>query len=186
VVTLPRVETESSDSSVVEGVSRWYALRVNAKLLTQAAGHLRHKGVETFTPVCQRYHRSRRRKVESPLFPGYVFARLQVENRLPVLVTPGVYGIVSYGRQPAPIGDAEIASLKEIVRSGVPYESWSYLSKGDQVRITAGPLAGLTGALVEVKKSLRVVIRIELIQRAVAVEVDIDAVQRVVAATQAS
>jgi transcription antitermination factor NusG len=188
VVALVKIESDISDRSVADARLRWYALQVDGKLLTQVAGHLRYKGFETFIPVCKamQYRSDKKRSIESPLFPGYVFARLEIENRLPVLVTPGVYGIVRYGRQPAPICDTEIASLKEIVKSGVHCEPWAYLNKGDKVTITHGPLAGLTGILVEVKKSLRVVISIDLIQRAVAAEVDLDAIQPVAAATRVS
>jgi transcription antitermination factor NusG len=53
------------------------------------------------------------------------------------------------------------------------------LTKGEKVTITQGALAGLTGIVVEVKKTLRVVLCIDLIQRAVAVEVDADILRSV-------
>jgi transcription antitermination factor NusG len=156
--------------------TQWFALQVDIKKAALATAHLQHKGFETFTPsyTITRHWCDRKSNAELPLFPGYMFARLDSRNRLPVLVTPGVYGIVSCAKQPVPVADAEIDSLKEVMRSGLPYGPWELLTKGEQVTITRGALAGLTGTVVEVKKTLRVVLCIDLIQRAVAVEVDAD------------
>ena len=156
--------------------TQWFALQVDTKKATLAAAHLQHKGYETFTPfyTITRQWCDRKRNAELPLFPGYMFARLDGRNRLPVLVTPGVYGIVSCGKQPVPLAESEITSLKEVMQSGLPFGPWAFLAKGEKVTITRGALAGLTGIVVEVKKTLRVVLCIDLIQRAVAVEVDAD------------
>jgi transcription antitermination factor NusG len=112
--------------------------------------------------------------VELPLFPGYVFCRLDPRFRLPLLVTPGVFHLVGIGKAAAPIDDEEIAAIQRIVRSGSGAESWPYLAIGQRVCIEYGPLAGLEGFLVEIRKQQRVVVSVTLLRRSVAVEVERD------------
>ena len=176
MVTMPNFMTASEQPIDLGEETQWFALQVDVKKATLTTAHLQYKGFETFTPsyTITRQWCDRKRNAELPLFPGYMFARLDIRNRLPVLVTPGIYGIVSCGKQPVPIADTEISSLKEVLRSGLPFGPWEFLTKGEKVTITRGALAGLTGIVVEVKKTLRVVLCVDLIQRAVAVEVDAD------------
>ena len=176
MVTMSNFMHAPEQPTALQEETQWFALQVDVKKAAMTTAHLQHKGYETFTP-CYTFVRrwcDRKRNAELPLFPGYMFARLDPRNRLPVLVTPGVYGIVSCGKQPVPLADSEITSLKEVMQSGLPFGPWAFLAKGEKVTITRGALAGLTGIVVEVKKTLRVVLCIDLIQRAVAVEVDAD------------
>jgi transcription antitermination factor NusG len=181
VVTMPNFTTAAENAGVLEEERQWFALQVDIKKAARIETHLQQKGFETFTPIyaITRQWCDRKRTAELPLFPGYMFARLDCRARLPVLVTPGVFGIVSYGKQPAPICESEISSLKDVARSGLPFHPWPYLAKGERVTITRGALTGLTGIVVVIKKSLRVVLCIDLIQRAVAVEVDADVLSSV-------
>lgn len=155
---------------------QWFAIRVRPRCEKQVAEVLAGKGYQQFLPL----HRQRRqwsdRVVETqlPLFPGYVFSRLDVQTRLPVLTTPGVLSIVSVGRIPQPVEDCEIDALQVLVRSRLTVEPWPYLHVGQQVRIVRGPLAGARGLLVGVKSASRLVVSVTLLQRSVAVEIPED------------
>lgn len=151
----------------------WFALSVTPKLTQPVLTALGQKGYECFTPlqtvVTTSYGRTG--EVRVPAFPGYVFARMDVRFRLPALVTPGVRGIVSVGRQPAPIETSEIEALKHVLRAGVPAESTTYLRSGVRVVLTQGPLAGLTGILTKLKNRDRVLVQVTLLNQALAVDV---------------
>jgi transcription antitermination factor NusG len=110
--------------------------------------------------------------VDLPLFPGYIFCRLNLQYRLPVLTTPGVIQIVGHNRQPVPVDESEIKGIQAMVTSGFPSEPWPYLKVGDRVRIECGPLEGLEGILVEVRGAHRFVLSVTLLQRSVAAEID--------------
>lgn len=144
------------------------------------AAALRGKGYESLLPC----HRGRRRASEHlsetdlPLFPAYVFCRFDPSRRLPVLVTPGVRGVVGFGGGPEPVDAGEMASLLALVRSGRDAEPWPYVRRGDRVRIEYGSLRGVEGTLVEVRNQCRVVLSITLFMRSVAVEVRSDWVRR--------
>lgn len=107
-----------------------------------------------------------------PLFPGYIFCRLDPQHRLPVLVTPGVVQFVGIGRFPVPIDDAEIGAIQSVVRSGLQADPRPFLDVGQRVRVEDGPLTGLEGILVEVRKRSRIVLSVTLLRRSVAVEVE--------------
>lgn len=110
--------------------------------------------------------------VDAPLFPGYMFCRLNLHNRLPVLMAPGVIRIVGRNRLPTPLDETEINAIQTMVTSGLPNQPWPFLQVGDRVQIEGGPLRGLEGILVEVRGAHRLILSVTLIQRSVAVEID--------------
>ncbi len=106
-----------------------------------------------------------------PLFPGYLFARLALNDKLRVLSVPGVVGLVGFRNRPIPLPEYEIEWLKTglSMYSAQPHP---YLRVGEHVRVTKGPLSGAEGLLVRHKQDFRVVISMELIMRSVSVEID--------------
>ena len=157
-------------------VDQWFALQIRSQHEKIVASTLREKGYEEFLPLCQIKRRwsDRVKRLEAPLFPGYVFCRFDVQKRLPILVTPGVRSIVGLGKIPLPIDNSEIAALQSIVKSGLPAEPWPFLKIGQRVRIEQGSLEGLEGILLTPKNSYRLVVSVTLLQRSVAVEIDRD------------
>jgi transcription antitermination factor NusG len=162
-------------------INYWYALTIKPRHERTASQYLRDKGFEAFSPIyyTRRRWSDRLKEVELCLFPGYVFCRFSYQERLQVLGTPGITSVVRYAKTPAPVPDAEIASIRTIVSSGRPVEPWPYLHSGDHVQIEHGCLEGLRGALAYEKGFWRVVVNVELLQRSVAVEIDREAVKLV-------
>ena len=161
--------------------SRWYALTTKPRLERITASHLRLKGFDELTPTyrVRRRWSDRFKEIEHQLFPGYVFCRFTYEQRMAVLTTPGVVSVVGFGKTPAAIEDAEIDSIRSILKSGAHARPWPYLRAGQRVRIEGGCLQGVAGTLVRQDDACRVVVNIEILQRAVAVEIDRDLVRAV-------
>jgi transcription antitermination factor NusG len=160
---------------------RWMAIRVRSRFEKIAAEALRQKGYEYFLPLYRstRVWSDRTKRLDLPLFPGYLFCRFSVRNRVPVLESPGVMHIVGIGKTPIPVDDGEIAALQKIVHSGLPLAPCEFLQLGQRVRIRSGPLADVQGILVDVRKRHRIVISISLLRRSVLVELDREAVSSV-------
>jgi transcription antitermination factor NusG len=154
--------------------NRWYAVHVRSRCESQVSTALRGKGYEEFLPTYRSSHRwsDRRKEFDLPLFPGYVFARFDVRERLPILKSPGVITIVGLGKTPVPISDEEFEAIRAIVRHGLPVEPWKNVSVGSRVVIEAGPLVGLEGIALSLDKKLRLVVSVPLLQRSVAVEIE--------------
>ena len=152
----------------------WYAVRVRSNYEQVTALHLHDRGYDHFAPSyeTERKWSDRKKRVNQFLFPGYVFSRFDVENRLPVLTAPGVVGLVGCGKIPSPIPDHEIESIRSMVHSGLLVTPWPFMQVGQQVLIECGPLTGVEGILQQVKGKFRLVVSICLLQRSVSTEVD--------------
>ena len=153
----------------------WYAVQCWLRKESMIAAQLEGQGFECFLPKYKslREWSDRKKEVEQPLFPGYLFCRFDYTQRRPVVVTPGVLQVVGCGRTPTPIEDREMEAIQIAVASGVPGQPWPYLEVGEKVRIHTGKLSGLEGILVNFKGNHRVVLSVTLLQRSVALEVDL-------------
>jgi transcription antitermination factor NusG len=152
----------------------WFALQIRSRWEGTTAGLLRGKGLETLLPTysTKRKWSDRFKVVEAPLFPGYVFCRFDVHNRLPVLITPGVISVVGRGKTPVAVDEREILSIQAAIGSGIRMEPWPYVEIGERVRVKDDVLDGMEGILTNFKGSDRVVISVTLLRRSVALEID--------------
>lgn len=166
----------------------WFVLTARSRHEKAAAQSLLSKDLESYVPLyrSRRLWTDRLKPVDLPLFPGYVFCRFDYASRLPVLNTPGITSVVSFSNVPAPVPDEEILRIQAIQASGLPAEPWPYLRVGQKARIERGLLAGLEGILIREKGSLRVVVSVELLRRAVAVEIDRELIRAVQGAAHAN
>jgi transcription antitermination factor NusG len=156
--------------------TQWYALQVKSRFEKAVARNLQGKGFEEFLPLYSRRSAwsDRTKSIELPLFPGYVFCKFNLTNRLPILVTPGVNSVVGVGKSPIPIEGWELDNIRRILAAGSLCEPWPSLGIGQAVRVEYGALAGLEGTVESHKNGYRLVISVNLLQRSVAVEIDAD------------
>lgn len=154
--------------------ARWYATYTSANHEKRVAKQLGERSVEHFLPLYESVRRwkDRRVKVQLPLFPGYVFVRLALRERLRVLQVPGVAHLVGFGGIPTALPEGEIEALRKSLENGVRAAPHPYLTAGRRVRVESGPLAGMEGILLRRKKQARFVVSVELISRSMAVEID--------------
>ena len=152
----------------------WFAIMVRTSREKTADLLLENAGYECFLPISRYMRRwsDRMKEVEVPLFPGYLFCRMNPHNRLPVLMTPGVIQIVGVGKTPIPVAEEEIAAIQLVGKSGLSTMPWPYLEVGHVARIEDGPLRGMSGIVIKIKSGLKLVLSVNLLQRSVAIEID--------------
>jgi transcription antitermination factor NusG len=152
----------------------WYAAHTNSRHEKRVAQQMEGNQIAHFLPLYKSVRRwkDRKKQVELPLFPGYVFVHIALRDRLQVLKLPGVVQLISFNGTPAPLPDAEIEALRGGLAKSLATEPHPYLTVGKKVRVHSGPMAGVEGILLRRKEKFRVVLSIHLIQRSVAVEVD--------------
>ena len=157
----------------------WYAIQTRSWCEKRVRDQLTAKAILPFLPLWQkRSHWADRVKlIELPLFRGYVFGYFTFQQKFEVLATVGVTRLVSFNGDPAPIPEEQIEAVRTLVTHQLHYDPHPYPVEGMQVRITHGPLAGVEGLLLTKKSAARLIVRIELIQRAVAVDIDRSAVE---------
>jgi transcription termination/antitermination protein NusG len=117
--------------------------------------------------------KDRRVRLQLPLFPGYMFVRIALRDRLNVLQIPGVTRLVSFCGRPASLCDEEIAALQRGLFCGVQVEPCPFLDVGQLVKVRSGPLAGFSGYLLRRKHKDRLVISIEAIMRSFTAEISL-------------
>lgn len=152
----------------------WYALYTCPRHEKRVAEHLQNRAIECFLPLYEALHRwaDRRVKVQLPLFPGYLFVRVALRDRLQVLETPSVVRIVGFSGRPVPLPDADIEILRSGLAARLRAEPHTYLTVGRRVRIKTGPFQGLEGILKRKKDNFRLVLSIDLIMRSIVLDID--------------
>jgi transcription antitermination factor NusG len=153
----------------------WYAIYTKSRHEKVVAEELWQREIEVFLPlrnVVSRW-KDRRKEVQFPLFPGYLFVRTDIQRRrLDILKVPSVVRIIGFNNEPAPVDALQIEAVKTLVFSKLPYDPFPEMVVGDRVRVRRGPLRGLDGYLIEKKSRFRFVITVDLIQQAVSCEID--------------
>jgi transcription antitermination factor NusG len=152
----------------------WYALYTCPRHEKCVAQQIEQRSIACFLPLYRSIRRwkDRRKELELALFPGYVFVRLALRDRVRVLQLPSAVRLVSFNGQPAILPDAEIEGLRQRLSGGICVEPHPYLRVGRRVRVCAGAMQGLEGIIVRRKDGCRLVFSLDLIMRSVAVEVD--------------
>jgi transcription antitermination factor NusG len=152
----------------------WYALYTRSRHEKRIADQLQCKQIEHFLPLYEAVHRWRDRnaRVSLPLFPGYVFVRLCLADRLQVLQLPGVVRFVSFSGKPQPLPDNQLETLRNGLAHQLRMEPHPFLRIGRRVRIRRGALEGAEGFLLRKKERMRFILSVELLMRSVSVEVD--------------
>ena len=143
---------ENDDSGPVQ----WFALRVKSRAEKVVAMMARNKGFEEFLPIYRSRHQwsDRTKSVEMPLFPGYVFCRLN--PTAPTASSDDSRRTSFRGHRKGSSshrGDRNHAAIRRAVESGLSTEPWPFLEVGQRVRLEGGPLAGLEGILIRSSKS---------------------------------
>jgi transcription antitermination factor NusG len=153
---------------------RWYAAYTCANHEKGVCQQLQRRSVECFLPLYESVRRwkDRRVRLRIPLFPGYVFVRLALCDRLKVLEIPSVVRLVGCDGHPVALPEGDIETIRTRLAGVGGLEPHPYLQRGRRVRVLSGPLEGMTGIVVRKKNRTRFVISLELIMRSVAVEID--------------
>ncbi len=152
----------------------WYAAYTCANHEKSVARQLAERGFEHFLPLYRSMRRwsDRRVQLDLPLFPGYVFVRLALHERLRVVDIPSVVHLVGFNGLPAALPDEEMEILRSALLQSLRAEPHPFLTVGRRIRINRGPLAGLTGVLKRQKNRFWVVVSIDLVQRSMVVNVE--------------
>jgi transcription antitermination factor NusG len=171
---VPTIDASESLPESGRGLN-WYALYTCPRHEKCVAQQIEQRSIACFLPLYRSVRRwkDRRKELELALFPGYVFVRLALKDRLRILQVPSAVRLVSFNGQPAVLPEAEIEGLRQRLAHGSGgMEPHPYLRVGRRVRVRGGPMQGLEGIIVRRKDRCRVVFSLDLLMRSVAVEVD--------------
>lgn len=167
-------------------MERWYVVETQARAEARALDHLARQGYAAYLPRYRRRRRHARRTeiVAAPLFPGYLFVRMDLgaTRWRAIRSTVGVRRLVCEGEAPLPVpaGVVEDIRAREDGDGLVPVADPAPFLPGESVRVTAGPLRDQVGWFQRLADRERVVVLLSLLGRPHAVPVPRDAVERAV------
>jgi len=152
----------------MEDPAKWYAVYTKSRTEKKLTGRLNEKGIEAYVPLRKTLKQwsDRKKIVEEPLISSYVFVYIQNSRYNDVLNTPGAVRYVWFNGKPASIPDSQIQILRILASSGYDMECTSNsFPKGSHVRVSSGPLKGLTGELVNFAGNNKVIIRLDSLDK---------------------
>ncbi len=152
----------------------WYAFYVQARHEKKVYDRLDQKGIEVFAPLVTRIKQwsDRKKTVQEPLIRGYIFCRIALQDRMPVVETPGVLNILRFAGKWAPIPDQQIDTLRIMLEHPETLQPENYVSVGEYVELISGPFRGSRGIVQRVGGSNRLILCLDNINLAFSVEVN--------------
>ena len=155
----------------------WYAIYTKSRHEQKTYERLLKKNIETFLPLVERWsrRRDRRKRINLPLFPGYLFVHSQMDahTHLEILKTDSVVRILGNDGKPIPIPDEQIFGIQTLIKNGMAITPFPYLKEGMRVRVVNGPLIGIEGILLKTQPNKhRLVLSVDLLKESVSVEID--------------
>jgi transcription antitermination factor NusG len=135
---------------------------------------LSHKNYEYCVPTykVQRVLSDRRKIVEMPLFPCYIFCRTEWSKASLIVSTPGVRQIVSCGGKACIVPDAEINALRQVMASSLDVSPHPYFKVGQRVEVKEGPLAGISGVIARINNRRQLIVSVDVVMKSVMVDIE--------------
>ncbi len=148
----------------------WYLVHTKPRQEYVALTNLERQGYSCYLPQ-MRIERIRRRKAEiatEPLFPRYLFIRLdnsdQGQSWAPIRSTTGVSQLVRFGTRAAQVEDALVDLLRQREQA-LPLEAM--FCSGDAVVVTDGPFAGIEAIYQTADAERRALILLQILHKPV-------------------
>ncbi len=157
----------------------WWVAHTKSRNEKSLAWSLHKWEIPFFLPLVSHVSRNRGRVLKSlvPLFKGYLFFNGDDEDRYKALTTNRIANVIPVANQPVLI--TELASIHKAISCDAPIDPHPYLKEGVRCRVKAGALMGLEGIVIHKKNITRIVINVEMLGQAAAVEIDSDLLESV-------
>lgn len=144
----------------------WYAVYIKSRAEKKAESELQSKEIECFLPLQRKLRQwsDRKKWVEIPLIPGYLFVKINNSEHIKVIQSNYIVSYVRFEGKAATIPDNQIEYLKLMLQQDnaeieITRENFE---PGQLIEVIAGPLIGLQGKLVSINGKNK--IAIELLQ----------------------
>ena len=133
---------------------------------------MQKRNISYFLPLTEKVYRKSRRVFRSmlPLFSGYVFFCGDEPDRLEVLKTNRVAGLLEVKDQQHLI--SELLPIEKALTSGINLAPYAYIKAGQRCKVIAGPLIGTEGLAVSEQSKTRLVLQVDILGKATCLEID--------------
>lgn len=152
----------------------WYAIYTKSRNEKKVAELFSRDGIDHYLPLVSKLKiwSDRKKTIQEPLFPSYVFVYITEKEHLSVLRTPGVVRFITFEGKKVEIRPVQIEAIKEYVETGKEFiENEADYKVGKHVRVNRGSMKGLEGRLVEILGKQRVKVEIEAIRQSIFIRI---------------
>ena len=152
------------DTTINGSEDKWYAVYTNPRAEKQVHERLVENKIEVYLPLKKtiRQWSDRKKVVEMPLLPSYIFVKTSPKSFPLVYKTYGIVKFVSFEGKPVAIPEKQIDILRILIDSDAEIEVTSEnFAKGDNVEVITGALKGITGELINIGTNSRFIVRID-------------------------
>jgi transcription antitermination factor NusG len=153
---------------------RWFVCHTKPRCEKKFSHLLKIERITHYLPLVStlRRYATRERRIEKPLFPGYVFAELEPERKNRVYQLDLLVRTIWVEEQALFL--RQLDDVRRIVESGLQATLVPLLKKGTPVRITAGPLRGVEGLVEDPSAPKGVLISMDVLQQGILVPVPVE------------
>jgi len=166
---------QSTIHNPTSNIQSWYAIYTRSRHEKSVYQELCDKGIKSSLPLMTQIRQwsDRKKKIEVPLFRGYVFVNIDIsKDKLHVLQTDGVVKFVTFCNKTVSIPTEQMYWLDQLVLSGLALKQEHEFSIGSEVDVLFGPLKGLQGKVKRKNTVTSLVVWFDSIMQGVSVEID--------------
>ncbi|MDR1726118.1 MAG: UpxY family transcription antiterminator [Bacteroidales bacterium] len=156
-------------------MKEWFALYTVARKEKVLEREFAKQGTEAYLPMRKelRQWKDRKKLVEVPLFPSYIFVKTESNTLYKLVGMTGAVKFIYFEGKPVPVPQHQIDSIKILLDRDIKFElQRSNVKVGDRVEIREGMFAGLTGVIKKEKKTTKFVVAVDALQVSLIIEVD--------------
>ena len=163
-------------------ILNWYALYTRPRFEKKVEIQLSEREIETYLPLqtVVRQWSDRKKKIQEPIFRGYIFVHVEPQHRIESLRVDGVVRMIGFAGKPSIIPDDQIDAIQRLLDKNAKIEACDFFAVGDPVEVAQGPFAGIKGKLIEKRGMRRFVINIDAIKQSIFVEIDPGLLKKIV------
>jgi transcription antitermination factor NusG len=167
-------QTEPHEQDLLS-VPRWYAVHTRSRFEKKIAALLKDKSITAYLPTrrLQRKWKDRKKIIDFPLFPCYLFVHAPLLEKKSIIQTKGVVRIVGFP-EPVAVPDAQIDAIRRFEEFDIQVDPYPEFFPGKEIEVKKGPFRGIRGHVIEKNKKYRLLVGLELISQVVSVEIDVE------------
>lgn len=169
-------------ATIIPKEKNWYALYLITRHEKKVSERFTEAGIDHYLPLHKVLKKwsDRKKWVEEPVFKSYIFVFIGIAEYDKVLKTEGVVCFVKFGRKIEKVPESQIEAIQKILGSGEEIEVDNHTYEpGDQVEVIHGPMAGLTGELIEKQGRKKLLLHVDIIGQNLQVSVKASQVRKI-------
>ena len=159
------------------GDLRWFVCHTKPRCEKKFSALLGAEGVEHYLPLVESVKRygKQTKHFTKPLFPGYVFAQIVLENKARIYQQDLLARAIPVVHESVFL--RQMADVRALMESGFELTPRPLLQRGTRVRVISGPLWGLEGVVDDPANPKGIIVAVDVLQQGLHVRLPADSIE---------